>query len=50
MFTREDGKVALHPKSVNVENVVYENNWLIYHQKMKSSKVVMSVDDDDGHR
>ncbi|XP_048582367.1 ATP-dependent DNA/RNA helicase DHX36 isoform X2 [Nematostella vectensis] len=39
LFTQEDGKVALHPKSVNVEVTAFQNDWLIYHQKIKSSKV-----------
>ncbi|XP_020915911.1 ATP-dependent DNA/RNA helicase DHX36 [Exaiptasia diaphana] len=39
LYTQGDGKVAMHPKSVNVETVAYENNWLIYHQKVKSTKI-----------
>ncbi|KAK3750637.1 hypothetical protein QZH41_012824, partial [Actinostola sp. cb2023] len=39
LYTQEDGKVAIHPKSVNVETIVFENNWLIYHQKVKSTKI-----------
>ena len=37
--TQEDGLVYLHPKSVNVDVKVFEDNWLIYHEKMKSSSV-----------
>lgn len=38
--TQEDGLVYLHPKSVNVDVKVFEDNWLIYHEKMKSSSVL----------
>lgn len=37
--TQQDGRVWLHPKSVNAQVTVFEDNWLIYHEKMKSSSV-----------
>ena len=37
--TFEDGRVYLHPKSVNAQVIVFEDNFLIYHEKMKSSSV-----------
>ncbi|XP_078362233.1 ATP-dependent DNA/RNA helicase DHX36-like isoform X2 [Oculina patagonica] len=39
--TQQDGKVSLHPKSVNAEVTVFEDNWLIYHEKMKSSSLFL---------
>jgi len=39
LYTQEDGRVFLHPKSVNAEVTVFEDNWMIYHEKMKSSSV-----------
>ena len=39
--TKQDGKVAIHPKSVNSEVKYYESHWLIYHEKMKTSKVII---------
>ena len=37
--THEDGRVYLHPKSVNAQVTSFEDNFLIYHEKMKSSSV-----------
>lgn len=39
--THQDGIVYLHPKSVNAEVRVYEDNWLIYHEKMKSTSLFL---------
>lgn len=36
--TSEDGKVTLHPKSVNtVQTTNFESNFLVYHEKLLSS-------------
>ena len=40
--TLEDGRVYLHPKSVNAQVIVFEDNFLIYHEKMKSSSVSLA--------
>ncbi|XP_074635335.1 ATP-dependent DNA/RNA helicase DHX36-like isoform X1 [Acropora palmata] len=39
--TLEDGRVYLHPKSVNAQVIVFEDNFLIYHEKMKSSSLFL---------
>ena len=42
LFIQQDGrerKVELHPKSVNAAVVSFNSNWLIYREKIKSSKV-----------
>lgn len=31
----------LHPKSVNYQVTVFEDNWLIYHEKMKSTSLFL---------
>jgi len=41
LYTQEDGRVFLHPKSVNAEVTVFEDNWMIYHEKMKSSSLFL---------
>ena len=37
--TREDGKVDLHPSSVNAKEKYFPDNWLVYHDKVKSSGI-----------
>ena len=39
VYTKTDGVVAIHPKSVNVEQTEFNYNWLIYHLKMRTSSV-----------
>lgn len=39
--TFEDGRVYLHPKSVNAQVIVFDDNFLIYHEKMKSSSLFL---------
>lgn len=39
--THEDGRVYLHPKSVNAQVTSFEDNFLIYHEKMKSSSLFL---------
>lgn len=41
LYTKEDGKVALHPRSVLANEVYLPTKWLIYHQKVKSTKVFL---------
>ncbi|KAK7086920.1 ATP-dependent RNA helicase dhx29 [Halocaridina rubra] len=39
MMTAYERKVALHPKSVNEKINMFESPWLVYREKIKSSKV-----------
>jgi len=39
--TEADGKVAIHPKSVNSEEKYFSSQWLIYHEKMKTNKIYL---------
>eukprot|EP00794_Sanderia_malayensis_P015883 gene15883-17483_t len=39
--TKQDGKVAIHPKSVNSEVRTFESQWIIYHLKMRTSKIYL---------
>lgn len=39
MYTKPDGKVSIHPKSVNAEEREFNYKWLIYHLKMRTSSV-----------
>ncbi|XP_038671699.1 ATP-dependent DNA/RNA helicase DHX36 [Scyliorhinus canicula] len=41
VFTKSDGRVNIHPKSVNAEEGEYEHNWLIYHLKMRTSSIYL---------
>ena len=36
------GKASIHPKSVNCEVKEFESQWLIYHEKMRTTKVSVS--------
>lgn len=37
--TRSDGRVALHPSSVNSDERQFGSQWLVYHDKVKSTQV-----------
>ncbi|XP_041420858.1 ATP-dependent DNA/RNA helicase DHX36 isoform X2 [Xenopus laevis] len=37
VYTKSDGKVNIHPKSVNVEETEFHYSWLVYHLKMRTS-------------
>ncbi len=39
LWTKKDGRVKFHPKSVNSDENLFANKFMIYHQKMKSSAV-----------
>ncbi|XP_021572162.1 ATP-dependent RNA helicase DHX36 isoform X3 [Carlito syrichta] len=41
VYTKTDGQVAIHPKSVNVEQTDFQYNWLIYHLKMRTSSIYL---------
>ncbi|XP_015225790.1 PREDICTED: ATP-dependent RNA helicase DHX36 isoform X1 [Cyprinodon variegatus] len=41
VYTQSDGKVCIHPKSVNVEETEFNYTWLIYHLKMKTSSIFL---------
>ena len=44
LYTREDGKVAFHPKSVNSKESRFPAKFLIYNTKVKSTGVSVSVE------
>lgn len=39
--TNQEKRVELHPKSVNSQEIKYDYPWMVYHLKMKSSKVYL---------
>jgi ATP-dependent RNA helicase DHX57 len=39
MFTQADGRVFLHPSSVNFTDADFVSPWLVFHQKQATSKV-----------
>uniref|UniRef100_A0A3Q3J847 RNA helicase n=1 Tax=Monopterus albus TaxID=43700 RepID=A0A3Q3J847_MONAL len=41
VYTQADGKVCIHPKSVNAEETQFNYTWLIYHLKMKTSSIFL---------
>uniref|UniRef100_A0A8C4S3W2 RNA helicase n=1 Tax=Erpetoichthys calabaricus TaxID=27687 RepID=A0A8C4S3W2_ERPCA len=41
VYTKPDGKVSIHPKSVNAEEREFNYSWLIYHLKMKTSSIFL---------
>ncbi|KAJ8280492.1 hypothetical protein GJAV_G00055500 [Gymnothorax javanicus] len=41
VYTKPDGKVNIHPKSVNAEETEFHYTWLIYHLKMKTSSIFL---------
>ncbi|XP_043926451.1 ATP-dependent DNA/RNA helicase DHX36 [Protopterus annectens] len=41
VFTKSDGRVCIHPKSVNVDESDFTYSWLIYHLKMKTSSIFL---------
>nr|XP_023677862.1 ATP-dependent RNA helicase DHX36 [Paramormyrops kingsleyae] len=41
VYTKNDGKVNIHPKSVNAEEAEFHYTWLIYHLKMKTSSIFL---------
>uniref|UniRef100_A0A8C8YID8 ATP-dependent DNA/RNA helicase DHX36 n=1 Tax=Prolemur simus TaxID=1328070 RepID=A0A8C8YID8_PROSS len=41
VYTKTDGTVSIHPKSVNVEQTDFHYNWLIYHLKMRTSSIYL---------
>lgn len=40
-FTKEDGRVFLHPASVNFPVGIFESPWLVFTEKVKTSKVFL---------
>ena len=40
-FTREDGKVSIHPSSVNAFNHSLPHSWLLYSNKVKTSDIYL---------
>uniref|UniRef100_A0AAX7SFE4 RNA helicase n=1 Tax=Astatotilapia calliptera TaxID=8154 RepID=A0AAX7SFE4_ASTCA len=41
VYTQADGKVCIHPKSVNAEEMEFNYTWLIYHLKMRTSSIFL---------
>uniref|UniRef100_A0A8C6SL43 ATP-dependent DNA/RNA helicase DHX36 n=1 Tax=Neogobius melanostomus TaxID=47308 RepID=A0A8C6SL43_9GOBI len=41
VYTHADGKVCIHPKSVNAEEREFNYHWLIYHLKMRTSSIFL---------
>ncbi|CAK6963498.1 ATP-dependent DNA/RNA helicase DHX36 [Scomber scombrus] len=41
VYTQADGKVCVHPKSVNYEETEFNYTWLIYHLKMRTSSIFL---------
>ncbi|XP_072551465.1 ATP-dependent DNA/RNA helicase DHX36 [Salminus brasiliensis] len=41
VYTKADGKVCIHPKSVNAEETQFHYTWLIYHLKMRTSSIFL---------
>nr|XP_057935113.1 ATP-dependent DNA/RNA helicase DHX36 [Doryrhamphus excisus] len=41
VYTQADGKVCIHPKSVNYEETKFNYTWLIYHLKMRTSSIFL---------
>ncbi|TNN01734.1 hypothetical protein fugu_011116 [Takifugu bimaculatus] len=41
VYTQADGRVYIHPKSVNAEEREFNYKWLIYHLKMRTSSIFL---------
>ncbi|XP_053279032.1 ATP-dependent DNA/RNA helicase DHX36 [Pleuronectes platessa] len=41
VYTQADGKVNIHPKSVNAEETEFNYKWLVYHLKMRTSSIFL---------
>ncbi|XP_056334421.1 ATP-dependent DNA/RNA helicase DHX36 isoform X2 [Danio aesculapii] len=41
VYTKADGKVCIHPKSVNAEETQFQHKWLVYHLKMKTTSIFL---------
>ncbi|KAM7399204.1 hypothetical protein PAMP_018490 [Pampus punctatissimus] len=41
VYTQADGKVCIHPKSVNYEETEFNYTWLIYHLKMRTTSIFL---------
>ncbi|XP_030852268.1 ATP-dependent DNA/RNA helicase DHX36 [Strongylocentrotus purpuratus] len=41
LSTPEDGRVQIHPKSVNANETTFSSKWLLYHLKLKSTSVFL---------
>ena len=39
--TAEDGKVEIHPKSLNYSETEFESPWLVYHTKVKTTSIFL---------
>ncbi|XP_022089180.1 ATP-dependent RNA helicase DHX36-like isoform X2 [Acanthaster planci] len=41
IMTPQDGRVKIHPKSVNSDEAHFPTNWILYHLKLKSTNVFL---------
>ncbi|XP_063298636.1 ATP-dependent DNA/RNA helicase DHX36 isoform X1 [Pelobates fuscus] len=41
VYTKSDGKVSIHPKSVNVDESEFHYSWLVYHLKMRTTSIYL---------
>ncbi|KAJ1088168.1 hypothetical protein NDU88_001327 [Pleurodeles waltl] len=41
VYTKSDGKVCIHPKSVNSEESEFHYTWLVYHLKMRTTSIYL---------
>ncbi|XP_078524019.1 ATP-dependent DNA/RNA helicase DHX36 isoform X3 [Lissotriton helveticus] len=41
VYTKSDGKVSIHPKSVNSEESEFHYTWLVYHLKMRTTSIYL---------
>jgi len=41
IVTPQDGKVTIHPKSLNYEATEFQSSWLCYHTKVKTSAIFL---------
>ncbi|KAJ3591219.1 hypothetical protein NHX12_009165 [Muraenolepis orangiensis] len=41
VYTQADGKVVIHPKSVNAEENQFNYTWLVYHLKMRTTSIFL---------
>lgn len=41
ILTPQDGKVTIHPKSLNYEAAEFQSSWLCYHTKVKTSAIFL---------
>lgn len=43
LLCRSDGRVVLHPSSVNSDEKQFPSQWLVYHDKVRENFVVLTM-------